>query len=185
MSVAAHRTAVHERSTFLTARRGTPWLVFLLALAVYLSTGQKVGSGDAIPSSLIPITVLLHGTTRLDEFTPALKEKYHDQTEQYQELPYFVEQTAHGVMSRYPVATGLLATPIVALPILVIASTSSPTPEEWLVHAYKLQFYSAAIITATTAALFWLVCSNLGFSFWFGLGLTILYAFGSEAFCTS
>jgi hypothetical protein len=185
MSVAAHRTAVHERSTFLTARRGTPWLVFLLALAVYLSTGQKVGSGDAIPSSLIPITVLLHGTTRLDEFTPALKEKYHDQTEQYQELPYFVEQTAHGVMSRYPVATGLLATPILALPILVIASTSSPTPKKWLGHAYKLQFYSAAIITATTAALFWLVCSNLGFSFWFGLGLTILYAFGSEAFCTS
>ena len=139
MSVAADRTAINDRGSYVTSRRATPWLVFLLALAVYLSTGQKVRSGDAIPSSLIPITVLLHGTTRLDEFAPALKAQSN------QQLPYFLIQTAHGVRSFYPVATGLLATPILALPILVIASTSSPTPEEWLNHAQRLQFYAAAI----------------------------------------
>ncbi len=185
ISIAAHRAAVDECGRSLTSRRGTPWLVFLVALAVYLSTGQKVASGDTVPSSLIPIAVLLHGTIRLDDFTSALKERYHDSIGQNQQLPYFVEQTAHGVMSLYPVATGLLATPLLALPILVIALTSSPTPEEWLEHTQKLQFYAAAIITAATASLFWLICDSLGFSFWFGLGLTTLYAFGSEAFCTS
>lgn len=178
MTVAVYRAVVNDRRSFVTRRQGMPWLVFLLTLAVYLSTGQKVGSGDAIPSSLIPITVVLHGTVRLDEFSPALKGQWH-------ELPYFLEETAHGVMSRYPVATGLLAAPILAVPILVIASIRSPTPEQWLNHAHTLQFYAAAIITAGTVVLFWLVCASLGFGFWFGLGLTALYAFGSEAFCIS
>jgi hypothetical protein len=88
-------------------------------------------------------------------------------------------------MSYYPVATGLLATPIVAVPIIAIASTRSPSPAQWLQYAYKLQFYAAAVITAASAALFWVICINLGFGSLFGLGLTAFYAFGSEAFCTS
>jgi hypothetical protein len=159
--------------------RAAPWLAFLVALATYFSTGQKMGSGDAIPSSLIPITVLLHGTTRLDEFTPTLKEQWGHQ------LPYFLIQTPHGVRSVYPVTTGLLATPILALPILAIASTRSPSPEQWLRYAHRLQFYAAAIITAASVAVFWIVCAHLGFGPWLRLGLTALYAFGSEAFCTS
>ena len=163
----------------LPSRRVIPLLAFLLALAIYLSTGQKQGSGDAIPSSLIPITVLLHGTTRLDEFTPTLKEQWGHQ------IPYFLIQTPHGAMSLFPVATGLLATPILALPILAIASTRSPNPAQWLGFAHRLQFFAAAVITAASVTVFWLVCAHLGFEPWFRLGLTAFYAFGSEAFCTS
>jgi hypothetical protein len=163
----------------LASLRAIPWLAFLAALAIYLSTGQKMGSGDAIPSSLIPITVLLHGTTRLDEFTPALKEQWGHQ------LPYFLIQTPHGVLSVYPLATGLLATPILALPILTIASTGPPSPEQWLGYAHRLQFYAAAVITAASVAVFWIVCTHLGFGPWLTLGLTAFYAFGSEAFSTS
>ena len=169
----------------MTGRRGTPWLVFLMALAVYLSTGQKVNTGDAVPASLIPITLLQHGTVRLDEFTSILKERYHDAITPGQQLPYFIEQTPRGVVSYFPIGAGLVATPVLALPILVIASTTSPSTEEWLDRAQTLQFYAAAIITAATASLFWLICESLGFRFWFGLGLTALYAFGSQAFCTS
>ena len=174
-----------ERWRSLTGRRGTPWLVFLVALAVYLSTGQKVNTGDVVPTSLIPITLLQHGTVRLDEFTSILKERYHDAIAPGQQLPYFIEQTPRGVVSNFPIGAGLVATPVLALPILVIASTTSPSKEEWLDRAQTLQFYAAAIITAATASLFWLICQSLGFRFWFGLGLTALYAFGSQAFCTS
>jgi hypothetical protein len=114
-----------------------------------------------------------------------LKERYHDSIDTGQQLPYFTEQTLHGVVSYFPIGAGLVATPLLALPILVIASTSSPSTEEWLDRAQTLQFYAATIITAATASLFWLICESLGFRFWFGLGLTALYAFGSEAFCTS
>ena len=159
-----------ERRRSLTGRRGTPWLVFLMALAVYLSTGQKVNTGDAVATSLIPITLLQHGTVRLDEFTSILKERYHDAITPGQQLPYFIEQTPRGVVSYFPIGAGLLATPVLALPILVIASTTSPSTEEWLDRAQTLQFYAAAIITAATASLFWLICEKFRVPFlvWIG-----------------
>src|SRR5262249_52919454 len=137
--------ATKRRARIAAGRRAMPLLVLAVALAVYLSTDQRVNYGDTIPSSLIPVTLLLHGTVRMDAFVPPLEKGWGGG------LPYFFRQTPPGVLSHSPLATGLLATPILALPVLVTAGISAPTPEEWLDHAHRMQLYAAAIITAATA----------------------------------
>lgn len=122
--------------------RPCAWLVFFVTLAIYTSTGHKLGSGDAIPSALLPVLVLLHGTLHFDQFVPALKQQWGHQ------LPYFLSETPHGVMSIYPVATGLLATPVLTIPILAIEWGTSPDTLQWLDYAPLLGFWAAGAITA-------------------------------------
>jgi hypothetical protein len=153
-------------------------LIFLVSLTVYLSNGRSIGSGDTVPAALMPIAVLLDASVTLDRFAPELEARWSGKI-------YFLRPTSHGVASFYPVATGLLAIPVYALPVLVKQLRDDPTPAQWIDFAATYEKLSAAIVTALSAVAFWLVCRALGFDPWLGLGLTAFYAFGSEAFAIS
>src|SRR5262249_26747541 len=56
---------------------------------------------------------------------------------------------------------------------------------EWIAFAAPYEKLAAAIITALSVVAFWWVCRALDFGAGLALGLTALYAFGSEAFAVS
>ena len=153
-------------------------LIYLASLSFYLSNGHSIRSGDTVPAGLLPIAVLLDGTVTLDRFAA-------EEQRQWSGHAYFLIPTNRGVVSFYPVATGLLAIPIYALPVLVKQLRDHPTPAEWIEFAPNYEKLSASIITGLSVVAFWWVCRALGFGAWLGLGLTALYALGSEAFATS
>jgi hypothetical protein len=146
---------------------------FALPFLVYVANVRGGTSHDSDPASLIPITLLLDGTVLLDRF--AAEERAGPVP------PYWLSQTPLGTASVYPIATGILATPVLALPILLQQWSRPLSPAAWHELAVgSYQSVAAAFIAALSVALFWDVCRRLGFAPWLRAGLTLLFAYGSE-----
>jgi hypothetical protein len=156
-----------------------PILVALFSFAVYLSNGRTDRSGDTVPASLIPVTVLLSGTTMLDAFAEEEHRRFAN--------PYWLKVTPHGTASVYPLATGILSIPIYAPSVLLQQWREPPLSiDEWRDFAVgPLQKVAASIFAAAAVGVFWSICVALGFRPGLALALTILYAFGSENFAIS
>lgn len=141
--------------------------VWLLLCAVYLSTFRWHG-GDDMPNSLLPFSILRHGTLSLDPvLTPWFTGKIDDFTVVF-----------HGIhLSVFPVAPGLLA-----LPFYLVTAAFHSTVSEPALHG--LSKLSGAAITALSAVVLRRAlkgrCSE-GFS----LTLTLMYGLGTWAFSVS
>jgi len=163
-----------RRVTNLARRLTTASLLAALAFGVY-TNGYLQQATDSVPSSLVAATLLTDGSFRLDRFADALREVWGAE-------PYFLSETRRGLMSIYPPATGLLATPVSALALL---TTQATAPKEVIAVAHRSERYAAALITAAAVMVFSFLCWQLGFNDWLTVGLTLFYAFGSQAFSTS
>jgi hypothetical protein len=160
------------------ARRVAPALWFLGALAVYFSTGSVSQTGDAVPASLIPLTVILDGSVLLDGFAAEEHERFG--------RPYWLVDTPRGTASFYPIAAGIVALPLLAVPILYQQATHPLTRAQWRdVATGRYQKAAAATIVALSVVAFWSACEALGFALPLSLTLTGIFAFGSEAFSGS
>jgi len=155
-----------------TLSAGRPWerfpaaTVFFGACVAYLSTFRWHG-GDDISNSLIPFALLRHGTLYLDPVAdPWLTGK-----------PDFTVVYGGHRLSIFPIAPGLLALPVYFIPILARA----PISEAFLHNLSKL---SASLITAASAAIFYLAVSRRCSRSW-AYCLSALYALGSWAFSVS
>src|SRR5436190_1829409 len=152
------------------------WVV--VSFAVYMSNFRDLSSRDSVPAALIPVTLILDGTVMLDRFAEA--ERTSSKT------PYWLVGTPSGTASRFPIMTGVLATPFYALPVIRHQLRGDLTTEQWRDYAVgTYQKLTAAFLAALSVALFWSVCTALGFDLPLALCLTLLYAFGSEAFSIS
>jgi hypothetical protein len=99
-------------------------LAAIFSFGVYLSNGRTDRSGDTVPASLIPVTVLLHGTTMLDSFAEEEHRRFAN--------PYWLKETPYGAASRYPLASGILSIPIYAVPVLLQQWRKPPLSiDEW------------------------------------------------------
>ena len=126
--------------------------VFFFACAAYLSTFRWHG-GDDISNSLLPFALLRHGTLVLDPVAdPWLTGK-----------PDFTVVYGGHRLSIFPIAPGLLAMPVYFIPILA----SAPISEVFLHNLSKL---SATLITAASAAIFFLAVSKRCSRSWAGGG---------------
>jgi hypothetical protein len=146
---------------------------FAAALAVYLANGPNSGSGDTRPAALIPVAILLDGTVMLDRFGAEERQlPYH----------YWIVDTARGAASLFPIGAGIVALPIMAGPILWERwRHPSATTAEWRALAIDhWQKWAAAIIAATSVAVFRYAAWALKFGPALSIALTALFAFGSE-----
>jgi hypothetical protein len=75
-----------------------------VSFAIYLSNFKTLGSGDTVPASLLPIVLLAEGRIYFDSYEQHCKATGNP--------VYFFLHTNRGLASRYPIATGFLATPI-------------------------------------------------------------------------
>ncbi len=142
-------------------------LLFWGALAAYLSTFHWRG-GDDIPTSLVPIALLRHGTFAIDSVIhPLLTGKTANFT---------VAFKGH-VLSRYPVAASVLALPVYAIPIL----THAPLSELFIHNLSKI---SASLITAASVWVFYRA-ARLRAPEKPASALALIYAFGTFSFSVS
>ena len=167
----------------LDARLGRvrPWilsvLLFVVCVAVYASNGKTLNTGDSVPTRLIPIALVLDGTPMLDRFASVIPAGAH--------TSYFVRQTPYGLASWYPIATGLVATPIVAPAVLWIQHTSAPDAAAWLVIGRGLEKLAAIVIAALAVVVFLPLCRRLRVPPFLALLVTVTFAFGSQLFSTA
>jgi len=160
------------------AARGVllPVLAAVLSLAVYLSNGRTIGSGDTQGPALVPVSLLTRGTLDLSPFVPLLAPPGT--------LPYYLRQKAGGIWPAYSPAPGILVTPLYAIPVGWYAS-SGRTAQEWLAFARRWEKYAAAVVTSLSVSVFMLLALELGASVASASMLTVAYAVGSEAWAVS
>jgi Dolichyl-phosphate-mannose-protein mannosyltransferase len=121
-------------------------------LAVYLSNGKTLGSGDTLPARYLPLSLLRDGSFYLDAFPVLYDERA--QAGRIDGLPYYLVRARGHYVSWYPVGAPLLAVPIYLPAVL----TGIPTDDAGLAVLEKV---SAAVIVAVSALLLYLLLRRL------------------------
>ena len=81
--------------------------LLVVILAAWVANGRTQGSFDTLTNSLIPVALITKGGLQLEDFDTAA-------TQRWGRLPSAFREGPHGLVSKYPIATGLHATPIMA-----------------------------------------------------------------------
>jgi hypothetical protein len=141
--------------------------LFWLCLTLYLASFRWHG-GDDIPNSMLPFQLWRHGTFAFDEVrgwatAPGMLD--------------LIVPVRGRLLSTYPVAPGVLAAPLYALPAL-----SGLAPTDTFLH--NLAKISGAAITAASVAVIRRAALRLASPRW-ALDCALLYGLGSYAFSVS
>src|SRR5579859_8150437 len=90
--------------TLSRSRRRLLISLFLASLAIYLSNARIIAV-DSAANSLLPVALLTRGSLTFDGLVDPSP------------LPPTYAATPRGIVCYYPIATGLMAVPIYALPV--------------------------------------------------------------------
>lgn len=119
----------------------------ILVFAVYLSNGREIGSYDTIPTNLTAYTLSRGQGLALDRFDRLLRESDGRRS------PYVAESGGH-LVSRYPLATAVMAVPVfVVLGLyedIVSPGWDRSPPRAW-VSAQEFGKVAGALLTALAA----------------------------------
>jgi hypothetical protein len=151
-------------------------LLFVILSVVYHSNLRPVPSGDSLPASLIPFSILLDGSITLDRFGPYI-------TEQVWYGPGVLRKVDGHWYSTFPIAGPVLVTPLY-LPIAFVPWTGRQSPST-LVSIARIAEKVTAVMLAAAAAIFLLFLLRRltsGRAAWL---LTLLFAFGTGNWSTS
>jgi hypothetical protein len=153
-----------------------PYILLFAALSVvYHSNLRPIASGDSLPASLIPFSIWLDHTVRLDRFGPWV--------EAHQEYSSAVVRIRGHYYSGYPIAGPVLATPLY-FPLVALRSLGNWDPGALIALARILEKFAATSIAAFSAVLMLLLLRRLTSDSW-AWGLTLVYALGTVAWSTS
>jgi len=150
-------------------------LLFAALSVVYHSNLRPVASGDTLPASLIPFSIWLDHTVRLDRFGPWV--------DAHQEYSSVVVRIRGHYYSGYPIAGPVLAAPLY-FPLAALRSLGNWDPGALIALARILEKFAAASIAAFSAVLMLLLLRGLTSDSW-AWGLTLVYALGTVAWSTS
>lgn len=148
---------------------------------VYLTSLGYSPSWDTIPARLLPFSVLREGNLDLNEF-PWLQGPAAG-------IPYFLRQTADGrLMSKYPVAAPLLATPV-ALPALWWLGHHHVSDDDvrFRLTTVVVERITAALIAALSVSLLYLALCRITSSTTSttAVAIALAYGLGSNTWSTS
>ncbi len=151
-------------------------LLFAFSFVVYNLNFQRIASGDTLPASLLPFSILLERTINLDFFYPAVREHA---PQHLRALPIV---SGHAY-SEYPIALPILLTPLY-VPAAVYVTAAGWSPAQVMVLAGVLEKLTASLIAASSVAFFYLLAIRLideKRARW----LAILYGFGTATWTIS
>lgn len=151
-------------------------LLFVLLSAVYHSNLRPIASGDSLPASLIPFSILLDGSINLDRFGPYIS----------QHVAYgsaVLHKSGSHWYSVYPIAGPVLVTPLY-LPIAFVPWIAKQPPGPLIAMARVAEKVVAVALAAAAAIalLFLLRRLTSGRAAWI---LTLLFALGTGNWSTS
>src|SRR5579863_4168229 len=153
-----------------------PYVLLFLGLnVVYHSNLRPVDSGDSLPASLIPFSVVLDQSVTLDRFAPWLKANvWYSRS---------VIQAAHGhYFSHYPIGGPLLASPLY-LPIAFLGLRTWD-PGTLATFARIAQKLTASAIAALSAVVLLALLKRITNVRW-AWCLTLVYALATETWSIS
>ena len=124
-------------------RRRDCALFFLALTFLYHSNLRPVASGDSLPGSLVPFSLMLDGSVTLDRFGPWIEEH----------VPYsgqIVRPHGGHWMSYYPVAGPVMIAPLY-LPLLAVPGLRAMPPQTLIALARIVEKLAAAALAALAA----------------------------------
>ena len=143
------------------------FIIFSVALIVFLANGRTISGGDSVPAKNLPLSILEHGNFYLDQLkTPGAKK-----------IPYYLRESGGHYVSDYPVGAALIALPFYAPSVLCGVSPSSRIFSE-------LEKVSAATIVALSALLLYMAAARVTAN-WMAMLLTLIYALGTSSLSVS
>jgi hypothetical protein len=150
------------------ALRSSPgFIVFSVALIVFLANGHTISGGDSVPAKNLPLSILGHGNFYLDQLvTPGEKK-----------IPYYLHESGGHYVSDYPVGAALMVLPFYVPSIVCGVSPSSRIFSE-------LEKVSAATLVALSAVLLYAAAARVTAN-WTALLLTLIYALGTTSLSVS
>ncbi len=150
--------------------------LFVLLSAVYHSNLRPVASGDSLPASLIPFSILLDGSITLDRFGP-----YMEQHVWYSSA--VLHKTEGHWYSFYPIAGPVLVTPLY-LPFKFLPSIGQQPPGT-LISIARVAEKVVSVVLSAGAAIFLLLLLRRLTSDRTAWMLTMLFALGTGNWSTS
>lgn len=158
-------------------RRAVPYVVLFVALsAVYHSNLRPIASGDSLPGSLVPFSILLDGSITLDRFGPYISEHV-----------WYGRAAVRNVgghwYSGYPIAGPVLATPLY-LPIAWMPGIGKQPPGT-LMSIARIAEKVVAVALAAAAAIALLLLLRRLTSDRGAWMLTLVFALGTGNWSTS
>ena len=157
-----------------------PWhrhsCLCLFLLVAYHSNLRPVASGDSLPGSLIPFSILFDHTITLNRFAPWIN----------QNVPYspgLLRQSGGDWYSIYPIAGPVLATPLY-VPALLFPRLRSLPPESLIATARIAEKFTAAFITSLAALWMLVLLGRIVPPNW-AWALTLIFALGTGTWSTS
>ena len=146
---------------------------------VYTANGREIGAGDTVPAILLPVGIVRGDGLALDRFTPVIRALDAAPAERFP--PYFVALKHGRLVSRYPVATGILVLPLVA-PQVALLDRARPgwdaTPASTLWYGRWMAKNASAALAALAGVLLLEVLRRLGLGH-VAVPATIVAALGS------
>ena len=154
-----------------------PYILLFAALTIiYHSNLRPVASGDSLPASLVPFSLLFDQRINLDRSGPWLRAH----------VPYasWVLVTSGGHYYSYtPVAGAVLASPLY-LPILLVPNLRHWDPASLVALARILEKFTAVTVAALTALVMLALLKRITSLPW-AWGLTLVYALATDAWSIS
>lgn len=151
-------------------------LLFACSLVVYNLNFQRIASGDTLPASLLPFSILLDRSVNLDRFYEAVREH----APQHLRALALVDGHAY---SAYPIGLPVLVAPLY-IPAATVVAALDWSPARVMLLAGILEKLVASLIAACSAAAFYLLLVRLveeRQARW----LAVVYAFGTSTWTIS
>lgn len=153
------------------------YILFFAALTcIYHSNLRPIASGDSLPASLIPFSIVFDGTVRLNRFGPSIAE--HNPN-----MRHSLFETGGNWYSSYPIAGPVLVTPLY-LPLAAVPSLRQiPIPTLMTIARISEKFVAAAL-AALSAVWMLILLRRIAPEAW-AWPLAWIFAVGTAAWSTS
>lgn len=148
--------------------------LFFFSFSIFTINLRAIPSGDTVPASLLPFSILIDHSITFDRF-------YNPQGND--PCPYFFIVTRNHVYSSYPIALPILITPLYA-PAVFGAQLSNWPTEKIISLSPLMEKDMAALIASLSVVMLFLLVRKIADDRT-ALFLTLLYAFGTETWSVS
>lgn len=129
-------------NVLLSIKKKDVIFLFIILLIVYNINLRSIGSGDTIPASLLPFSILSHRSLYLDQFAPYLIDTWV--------TSYFLWHAKDHYISAYPIVTPVLITPLYIIPYILLNLFQIPI--DYSVPAFAISAMIMEKLSASTIA---------------------------------
>lgn len=152
-------------------------ILFFITFLIFNLNMNSLGSGDTIPTKLLPLNILSGNGLYFDNYVDFLKNKYDT-------IYYFQQFNGHYV-STYPIFTGLIILPIY-LPFFIYQNYIGIIDVNSLYNISSgFQKIAASLLASFSVVLFFMLIKKISNNYKTAFLFALIFAFGTQTFSIS